>query len=120
MKRPKWEIPEGKIETTCETHKFGYGRRQKCIKKYEIIDNDKLKLRRGDIIRIPKDRYELSRHYREQFAVVLDRFKITKNKPHGTFIDYGVVLMMISGDKKGNIFKAGSMRIPSYFKNLSS
>jgi len=119
MKRPIWDIPNEPIYT--KSKRFGWNDSEcDCKKTYEIIDSDKLELRKGDVIRLPKDtryrRYAKDSH--GEYAVVLERYRITKEKPHGKFYDYGCVLMMITGKNKGNIFKASSMAIGSALKYL--
>ena len=90
-----------------------------CIKTYEILHSTDLALSKGDIIRIPKDcKANISKHSYGEFAVVLERYRITKEKPSGNFHDYGSVLMMLTGKNKGHIFKIASPAISSKCKYL--
>lgn len=112
MERPTWEIPIGKVITellTCRRSKTKSGI---CKKTYEIVDNDRMTLRKGDIIKFSS---YISRKYPlyayGEFGVVLERYRIKKEKPTGTFYDYCTVIMMLTGVKKGHITKMGSMKL---------
>ena len=80
-------------------HSYEYGQ---CTTFVESRNNKKLKYVRGDIVRLD-DAGRLPKYARKQFAVVIDRFKVTKKKPIGTFNDYGAVILIISGPKKGKV-----------------
>lgn len=48
---------------------------------------------------------EIPKYARSQLAVIMCRYRITKNKMSGTFQDYGSYIMMISGTAPGYIRK---------------
>lgn len=68
---------------------------------YQIVDNNKLKLRKGDIIRIPNTD-SFPKYARGEFAVILERYRYTKHK-YLIYHDYGCVVMFVSGERKGHI-----------------
>jgi ribosome-associated protein YbcJ (S4-like RNA binding protein) len=71
----------------------------------EVKDSPRLKVRRGDLIRIP-DSEIFSKVSRNQFAVVLDRYKYNK-KLQGSdkiwFRDYGCEVLFVTGSLKGKV-----------------
>jgi len=122
MKRPTWDIPidkEIEFSSSFPNNRFISRRPVQCAKKYEIVDSDKMTLRKGDIIIFRGDvpgkypRYAIG-----EYGVILERYRITKYKGLGEYKDYGVVVMMISGKKKGHIFKMSSMKIGNSEKLL--
>ena len=118
-----WENPD-------KSYFYKSYRRGKIKKTVQYIrDNERLKLRKGDIIKFnsgiidsplndwrdwflkPADKKELynydkriPKYARNQFAIVMARYKITKYK-YREFSDYGLVLMMLTGKKVGHIRK---------------
>ena len=134
MKRPTWDIPDEPIFTTCELkiplqaflstrsikskRKRNEVRKQlrrhsECTKTYEIIDNDKLFLRKGDIFKFEETPCvgKLPLYAIGQFGVILERYRIFKQKSIGSFNDYGAVVMMLSGKRKGHIAKFSSSKM---------
>ena len=117
MKRPTWEIPLGKhIELYCLAPRYRFakdksnrGKKVKCTKTYEIVDSDRMGLRKGDIIKFDTYYCHAPKYAKGHMAVILERYRITKQKPIGVFRDYGAVLMMLGGKKKGRIFKKSSV-----------
>jgi len=74
-------------------------------KIYEIVEpNEKSRLNRGDVLFLD-NWYTVRGDYRGQMVVVLDKYRITKFKPHGLFRDYHAVVMILSGEGKGRIRK---------------
>jgi hypothetical protein len=72
-----------------------------------IEDNPRLNHRRGDIVKFGNQDY-LPKILKKQFAVVLDRYKMTRHKGcHYT--DYYAVIMLITGPNKGEVYKRNSM-----------
>jgi len=69
----------------------------------DIKDNPRLNLRIGDIVVFSK--YVKTKYKQNQFAVILNRFKKIKECDFGTYVDYGIEFMMITGTKKGEIKK---------------
>lgn len=79
----------------------------------DVKDSKKLKLRSGDIIKIPEYGY-YGKKIRREMAVVLNRYKRIKTTPNNTYVDYGAEFMMISGQEKGKIKK--KLGLPTYTK----
>lgn len=74
---------------------------------YEFVETGQhhnLKLGAGDIVRISSKFCYPPKYAKGQFAVIVDRYVLVKNK-YRTFRDHVFVLMMISGPKKGHAFK---------------
>jgi len=112
-------LPVGKIEVNSKLwshHAYNklYGRYPikgelpfdfKYQKIYEILEPDgKSRINRGDVVFID-DWYSVNRECRGQMAVVLEKYRITKYKPHGIFRDYHAAVLIISGPKKGKTRK---------------
>jgi hypothetical protein len=72
----------------------------------EVKDSPRLKLRRGDLVRIP-DSQKFSKVSRNEFAVVLSRYKYNKYYPGCDdkiiFRDYGCEVLFITGPLKGKV-----------------
>lgn len=87
--------------------------------KYEIVeDNPRLGLRKGDIVRFSHSPI-FPKEIRGEMGVVLERFKLVKDKGYHTFQDYGAIVMIITGEMKGKIRKyfsdyglSGSLKFP--------
>lgn len=90
-----------------ETRSYGsknrYGDYTAEIVYEDIEDNPRLNLRVGDIVRFTE--YSKIKYKKNQFAVILNRFKKIKTCFHGRYVDYGIEFMMITGSKKGEIKK---------------
>lgn len=72
--------------------------------KYQFVEtNKRLKLQRGDIVLFDQSNY-LPKYAQGQFGVVIDRYRLVKDK-YVTFKDYYCVLMVITGSQKGRVFK---------------
>lgn len=69
------------------------------VEYQEVKDNPRLKLRKGDLIRIPNTD-NFPKYARGEFAVVLSRYRYIKHK-YKNYIDYGAVVMFVSGQRKG-------------------
>ena len=97
------------------TSHYNYNYTNKYI---DVKDNNKLRLRAGDIIKLPDHEYcKYGKKIRGEMAVVLNRYKKIKTTEFGTvYIDYGAEFMMISGEEKGKIKKR--LLLPSYLKFL--
>lgn len=71
----------------------------------EVKDSPRLHVRRGDLIRIP-DTEVFPKIAREQFAVVLSRYRYDKTWPGDKkvwFRDYGCEVLFITGVLKGQV-----------------
>ena len=88
---------------------------------YYIIDNPRLKLRRGDIILLPNRKW-VPKYAKEQFAVVLERYRQTRSYSYVTYYNYKTKVMMLTGSKKGHVRTYGSPYGPSLntYQNLYS
>ena len=83
------------------------------VEYQDVKDNKKLKLRVGDIIRIP-DKLYYGKDTRNELAVILNKYRKIKTSGFGTFIDYGSEYIIITGKDKGKIKK--KLCLPSYTK----
>lgn len=91
---------------------------RKSNKRWEIVkDNKRLKLRKGDIIKIPFNS-SYPEFAKGQLAVILDRYRIVTPSFHGYFYDYGMIFMYLTGKKKGEIRRLSGGRVHSYMKFL--
>jgi hypothetical protein len=85
-----------------------------------VKDSSRLTLRRGDLIRIPDSKY-FSKVSRNEFAVILDRYKYNKFAPGDDRIryrDYGCEVLMITGPLKGEVKRFyGKLRSSCKFLN---
>jgi hypothetical protein len=70
------------------------------IEYQEVKDNPRLLVRKGDIVRIP-DTDNYPKYARGEYAVVLSRYRYIKHK-YIKYIDYGAVVMFITGERKGH------------------
>jgi len=68
---------------------------------YQKVDSDRLRLRRGDIIRF--DSCTFRKKIRGKYGVILERYRIIKEKLNGTFKDYYAVVLITSGELKGHL-----------------
>ncbi len=76
---------------------------------YEVIDNPRLALRKGDIVQIP-DSKPFPKYSRKQFAVVINRLRQIRSLRYKRFYNYKTEVMMLTGSRKGHIRAYG----PSY------
>lgn len=74
---------------------------------YQKIDSPRLTLRRGDILLLPKS-YWVPKYAKEQFAVVLERYRQTKTSGSKTYYNYKAEVMMLTGPRKGHVRTYGS------------
>jgi hypothetical protein len=73
--------------------------------EYQMVEtNPRLSFIRGDVVLFNNTRF-FPIWKRNNFAVVIDRYRLVKYKGITTYRDYCLVLMMITGDKKGRTFK---------------
>jgi len=86
---------------------------------YQKIDNPRLALRRGDIILLPKSSW-VPKYAKEQFAVILERYRQTKTSGRTTYRNYKSKVMMLTGPRKGHVRTYGSPFGPhlTYYKYL--
>lgn len=69
------------------------------VEYQEVKDNPRLLIRKGDVVRIPNTD-NFPKYARGEYAVVLSRYRYIKHK-FMKFIDYGAVVMFITGERKG-------------------
>lgn len=81
------------------------GRKFEYSMEYKFIEseNTRIKLKRGDIVKC-SDGFIPEREI-NQFAVVLDRYRLIKYKVTNIFTDYAAVIMIITGPSKGKIIR---------------
>ena len=84
---------------------------------YHIVDSDRLRIRKGDIVRIA-DSYIYRKNVRGEFGVVLDRYRIVKQKVNGTFKDYYAIVLISTGEDKGQLLSVGPHRLSGLSKNI--
>ncbi len=80
----------------------------------KLKDNDRLGKRVGDIIRFDY-RFGKLKGY---FGVILERYKILKEKPIGTFNDYGAVVLISNGKRKGEVYNVSPQRLAGLIKTI--
>ena len=83
---------------------------------YERVDTDRLGLRRGDIIRF--NSYTFRKEVRGKYGVILERYRIIKEKLNGTFKDYYAVVLITSGKLKGQLQHVGCHKLASLSKQI--
>ena len=120
LREKNYGIPIGEVFTktwrSFSMYPKGSKHRSKCPAYYRFVnDNDKLLLRRGDIIQFPNNNF--SKTLRGQFAVVLDRYVLVKFK-YDDFEDYCVVALIISGPDKGKVRRFSSTKVTSHLKQV--
>jgi len=81
--------------------------REYVMTNYQKIDNPKLLLRRGDIILLPKCHW-VPKYAKEQFAVVLERYRRIRTSGSETYYNYKTEVMMLTGSRKGHVRTYGS------------
>lgn len=118
-----------------------------CKRVYETIDNKRLTRRKGDILKFDSGYYEwnfddwrdwfLTRAkkkehwYRDpkipeyamsEYALVANRYKVTKTKGRVEFRDYGTAMILLSGPKKTMIrryFAVAPFTVKSKFPHIN-
>jgi hypothetical protein len=94
-------IKDGETRSYQSTNRWGNYESEIIYK--DIKDSPRLNLRVGDIVGFTK--YSKIKYKKNQFAVILNRFKKIKSCFYGRYVDYGIEFMMITGSKKGEIKK---------------
>jgi len=74
---------------------------------YQKIDSSRLALRRGDIILLPELDW-VPKYAKNQFAVVLERYRQTKTSGSIIYRNYRTKVMMLTGPRKGHTRIYGS------------
>jgi len=69
---------------------------------YERVDTDRLRIRRGDIIKFNSE-ISFKKEVRGKYGVILERYRIIKEKLNGTFKDYYAVVLITTGKLKGQL-----------------
>ncbi len=73
--------------------------------EYQIIlDNSRLKHKVGDIIQF-NDFHNVVNYARNQFGVIVERYRWVKYKPERTYYDYGSIIIILSGNRQGKLRK---------------
>ncbi len=85
---------------------------------YERVDSDRLRLRRGDIIKFSSCQWTFKKDIRGKYGVILERYRIIKAKLNGTFKDYYAVVLITSGKLKGQLQHVGCHKLSSLSKQI--
>jgi len=85
---------------------------------YERVDSDRLRLRRGDMIRFSSCKWTFKKDIRGKYGVILERYRIIKTKINGTFKDYYAVVLITSGKLKGQLQHVGCHKLSSLSKQI--
>jgi hypothetical protein len=83
---------------------------------FERVDSDNLSLRRGDIIKFSE--FKWGKEVKGQFGVILERYRIIKEKLNGTFKDYYAVVLITSGKLKGKLQHIDRTKLSSLSKQI--
>jgi len=119
-------LPLGKTIDKVAQYPYYYARHNKLTSKsyeykatFEIVDSDKLRLRRGDMIKFSISNYGgFRKDLRGEFGVIIERYRIIKNKLNGTFVDYYAVVLITSGKLKGKLQHVGCHKLSNLIKNI--
>jgi len=84
---------------------------------YEIVNSDRLRLTKGDIIRF-NNQWLFKKDIRGEFGVILERYRIIKQKLNGTFKDYYAVVLITTGKLKGQLQHVGRCNLSSLSKQI--
>lgn len=69
-------------------------------KEYQVVkDSQRLNLRKGDVVQVSK--WCRSKYARNQFGVIVGRYRWVKWKGGEPYRDYGAVVLFITGKRKG-------------------
>jgi len=102
LRKENYGIPIGTIEKSGSTGRFSNGPYKVEYQFVESSGNDRIRLKRGDVVKC-SSQIQI-KHARNQFAVVLDRYRLIKHK-FCIFKDYAAVVMIITGPTKGKVVK---------------
>ena len=83
---------------------------------YEIVDSDRLRLRRGDIIKFNSSTFR--KDIKGKYGVILERYRIIKEKINGTYKDYYAVVLITSGKLKGQLQHVCCHKLSSLSKQI--
>lgn len=126
LRKKDYGLPLGKTIEKIAQYPYYYGRPNKnSPKEYEYkatfqrIDSDKLRLKRGDMIKFsPAIHGGFGKYVRGEFGVILERYRIVKRKLNGTFKDYYAVVLITSGKLKGQLQHVGCHKLSCLSKNI--
>lgn len=128
LRKKDYGLPLGKTIDKIARYPYYFGRlnKEQTISSYEYkatfqrIDSDKLRLRRGDMIRFSPSDYRggFGKKVRGEFGVILERYRIVKRKLNGTFKDYYAVVLITSGELKGHLQHVGCHKLSCLSKNI--
>ena len=83
---------------------------------YQIVNSDRLKTKRGDIIQF--DCCTFKKAVRDEYGVVLERYRIIKQKENGLFKDYYAIVLVTSGKLKGTLYHVSPYRLSGLKKHI--
>ena len=90
------------------------------VAKFEWVkDSSRLKLRKGDIIKFDNSS-RFPSYAKNQYGLILRRYKWTKYKFFGTFVDYGAQVKMLTGKREGHIRRFYQLRSRLKVTNFES
>ncbi len=84
---------------------------------FERVDTDRLRIRRGDIIRFASQ-YKFKKAVRGELGVIIERYRIIKYKLNGTFKDYYAVVLVTTGKLKGQLQHVGCHVLSNLSKQI--
>lgn len=127
LRKENYGIPVGiKEKVIYNTHsawrfRIGRPRRKKSgketafyIKEYQFVDDiETCKYKPGDLALTEVDKKNPSKR---ELVVVLDRYRVVKKK-NVTYRDYMLVIMVLTGPKKGKVLKRQTVRGMELLKN---
>jgi len=83
---------------------------------YEIVDSDRLRIRKGDIIQFNHCMFK--KEIYQEFGVILERYRIIKQKNNGTFKDYYAIALITTGKLKGELYHVTYSRVSALKKEI--
>jgi hypothetical protein len=126
LREKDYGLPLGKTINKVAQYPYYFGRHNKDSAKtyeyratYQRVDSDKLRLRRGDIIKFSSDQWcGFRQEVRGEFGVILERYRVIKNKVNGIFKDYYAVILITSGEAKGQLQHVGCHDLSKLSKTI--
>ena len=128
LQKKNYGLPLGetimKLAFYPQSHRFGFSKvckhknnKYEYPATFQIVDSDRLRLRKGDIVQFSNLRV-FRKDIKGQFGVILERYRIIKQKMNGTFKDYYAVVLIISGKLKGNLQHIGCYNLSKLIKQI--
>ena len=124
LREKDYGLPLGKTIDAVASYPYYYHRERKENHQYdyratyEKVDSDRLRIRRGDIIRFSSCKWTFRKEVRGKYGVIIERYRIIKYKISGTFKDYYAVVLVTSGKLKGQLYNVSCHRLSSLNKQI--